>query len=425
MLKQTFRNSAAAIARITPEQAPLLRRLSIVNYLEALTTRFAQQSSSQVVDTVMNVIGAPLAWTLGFVGPGATITIIDSGIDSTHYWNPSGDGPASLAYCGYVNGVASTCYQDPNFAHGALVAGIAGGRNNCCGFVGVAYGPAQVNSIRVSPPNSFEFSEWAEATALDRATSSGFPRHIVNVSAGGCSPSSVESEAVARANAAGIMMVVIARNAATNCSGKPAGSIGLVWPGRVPEVLAVTGTNSDGSFNWGSRYGPEVSLSAMFCQRMLTQLGFVATQPICGTSYAAPIVAGVAALVWSAHPSWSASAVETRMEASSVDNYTPGRVQYFGFGLVSAINAVQTPLSVTVSGPSTSRPPGRTVGPRMPRAQTELSATRGPTRMAEAALGCFSEQVPRSLEQSHRPRRASRFERRSDRQRGRARSTAP
>lgn len=350
----TFRNSASVIARITPELAPQLRRMPIVNYLEP-PINFAplQQFAPQVVDTSVQLTGAPTVWaTYGVTGQSATITIIDTGIDSTHFWNPLGDGPANLGYCGYVTSVATTCYSHAIFPHGAAVAGVVSGRNNCCGLVGVAYNPAMTNEIKVADDNQV-FSDNAIALALDWATSSGYPRHIVNMSFGGCRMAPIVSEAIGHANAAGILLIVGAGNIEVNCSGELPGDFNVLYPARLAEVLAVSGTNWDDSFASGkSRYGPEVALSAPFYATLMAANGFI-LGPLGGTSISAPIVAGVAALVWSQHPDWPASAVVARLEASAVDNYTPGRDQFFGFGRVSAINAVQNPFTAGISGPST------------------------------------------------------------------------
>lgn len=51
-----------------------------------------------------------------------------------------------------------------------------------------------------------------------------------------------------------------------------------------------------------------------------------------GTSAAAPHVAGAAALVWSAHPHWTAEQVRTWLEEAAVDLGLPGKDNVFGFG---------------------------------------------------------------------------------------------
>ena len=60
-----------------------------------------------------------------------------------------------------------------------------------------------------------------------------------------------------------------------------------------------------------------------------------------GTSMAAPVVAGVAALVWSAFPSLTAAELRQLLSESAVDLGAPGRDDAFGAGRVDAWRAIQ------------------------------------------------------------------------------------
>lgn len=55
-----------------------------------------------------------------------------------------------------------------------------------------------------------------------------------------------------------------------------------------------------------------------------------------GTSMATPHVAGVAALVWSANPSWTAAQIREALSVTAEDLGTAGRDNYTGWGLVRA-----------------------------------------------------------------------------------------
>jgi len=58
-----------------------------------------------------------------------------------------------------------------------------------------------------------------------------------------------------------------------------------------------------------------------------------------GTSMATPAAAGIAALVWSNHPSCSGEEIRTAMKASAEDQGAAGRDNYFGYGIVKAAAA--------------------------------------------------------------------------------------
>jgi len=59
-----------------------------------------------------------------------------------------------------------------------------------------------------------------------------------------------------------------------------------------------------------------------------------------GTSMATPHVSGVAALVWSQDPTWTAQQVRDALDATAEDLGTAGRDNAYGFGLVQAAAAV-------------------------------------------------------------------------------------
>ena len=58
-----------------------------------------------------------------------------------------------------------------------------------------------------------------------------------------------------------------------------------------------------------------------------------------GTSMATPAVAGIAALVWSNHPTCSGTEIRNAMKASAEDQGAAGRDDYFGYGIVKAAAA--------------------------------------------------------------------------------------
>ncbi len=79
-----------------------------------------------------------------------------------------------------------------------------------------------------------------------------------------------------------------------------------------------------------------------------------------GTSMATPHVSGVAALIWSANPTWTNVQIREAMNATALDLGAAGRDNAYGYGLVQAANAlaylgggtVDNPPSVTFISPS-------------------------------------------------------------------------
>jgi serine protease len=97
---------------------------------------------------------------------------------------------------------------------------------------------------------------------------------------------------------------------------------------------------------------PAVSMSQEDGQILLTKLGTstdVSTMPVNqgngyayydGTSMATPHVAGVAALIWSADPSWTNAQIRDALDTTAEDLGAAGRDTSFGYGLVRAQKAL-------------------------------------------------------------------------------------
>ncbi|MGB0986867.1 MAG: pre-peptidase C-terminal domain-containing protein, partial [Pseudoalteromonas spongiae] len=80
-----------------------------------------------------------------------------------------------------------------------------------------------------------------------------------------------------------------------------------------------------------------------------------------GTSMASPHVAGVAALVWSHHPSCSADDIRGALNATAEDLGAAGRDVKFGHGLVQAKDAIDYLQANGCSGGTTPPNPGENV----------------------------------------------------------------
>ena len=194
------------------------------------------------------------------------------------------------------------------------------------------------------------------AAALDWARNSGYARHVVNISIQFCEGNATFASALAQAVSAGILVVSIAGNTSLICpSGSGAGTSGVSFPGKYPEVFTVSGTMEDDSFatgtspcSAGSRSGPEVDLSAPFWHPSMTASGVWASA-WCGTSFAAPAVAAAAAVLWSANTSWTATQVADRLILTAVDLPPSGRDNQFGWGRVALYNAFSTVPSLTAN----------------------------------------------------------------------------
>jgi subtilisin family serine protease len=149
---------------------------------------------------------------------------------------------------------------------------------------------------------------------------------IINLSLGGDYDSQTLHDAVIYAHNAGCVLA-----AATGNDGGPV----VLYPAKYAEAMAVAATDSTDQRAGFSNYGPEVDVAAPGVNIYSTHLGGGYTYKD-GTSMAAPHVAGLAALIWSAYPIYTNDQVESRIETTAVDLGDPGWDQYYGHGRIDA-----------------------------------------------------------------------------------------
>lgn len=255
-----------------------------------------------------------------------TIAVVDTGADV-----------ASPALAGKVRGTynvhsgRSGVHDDDG--HGSLVASLAGGIDRGGDGVPGFGGAARLLVVKVS--DSTTFSDVDVAAGIVYAVRSG--ARIVNLSIAGREPSPVEEAALAFAARHGVLVIAAAGNDALVGDPpeypaallQPVGSNGLGGLG-----LSVAASDSSGSRAAFSEYGSFVSLAAPGAAVFGGSYGVAS-----GTSFAAPEVAGAAALVWAADPKLTFRQVATILKetASGADSWSP----QLGFGVIDAGAAVQ------------------------------------------------------------------------------------
>src|SRR5205085_11736208 len=128
------------------------------------------------------------------------------------------------------------------------------------------------------------------------------------------------------------------------------------YPAAYPGVVAVSATDWDGNVASFSNWGPWVDLAA-------PGIAITSTYPAAGpranyatgsgTSFAAPFVAGVAALLRSANPGWSADDTANRLRSTARDAGPRGIDDAYGYGFLDADAALGGPAQ-----PATAQPGG-------------------------------------------------------------------
>ena len=256
--------------------------------------------------TTFGAVHAPAAWDSA-TGTGETIAVIDGGFDVTH---PDLAGKVSLAW----DVVGSTTAVDDPYAigvpgHGTATASVAAAStNNGIGLAGAAPN-AHLMLIKVSDSNGAIYSN-ALAAGIVYAVDHG--ADVLSISLGSSSPDAVEAAAVAYALSHGVVVVAAAGNSADTA---------LTYPAADTGVIAVGATNVDGTALAAfSTYGSWVDVAApgesitVAVPTSVDPSGYAAWD---GTSFAAPIVAGEAAVLLSRRPTSTQAAISTAITTST------------------------------------------------------------------------------------------------------------
>jgi subtilisin family serine protease len=286
-------------------------------------------------------VEAPYGWAASN-GEGVIVAILDSGVDLDHpdlsdsLWiNPGevvGNGVDDDGN-GYVDDLYGWDFigydnlpGDGN-GHGTHVAGIAGATtDNGIGIAGLGWG-VTLMPVRVLD-SSGSGTTWSVAQGIRYAVDQG--ALAVNLSLGGYGGDSTLEQAVQYAQSKGALVVAAAGNHNTSEAFYPAAYAG---------VLGVAATRSDDQKWPFSNYGPHVDLAAPGAAIYSTVPG-AGYGDMSGTSMAAPIVSGLAALVWAKYPSATAAEVAAMIADGAEDLGSAGWDPYYGWGRVNAPNAL-------------------------------------------------------------------------------------
>ena len=270
----------------------------------------------------LSKIEASGAWDTTQGSTNAVVAVLDSGIALAH--------PDLAMQCipGY-DFVNDNSEPVDDFGHGTAVSGvIAAAGNNGLGVVGVAYG-ARVLPVKIMDSAGFA-SYSCIAQGIKYAVDQG--ARVINLSLAGSAPSATLQEAIDYAWSNNVVIVAAAGN---NANEVPQ------YPAACTHVIGVSATEPDDSLASFSSFGTGVTLSAPGDTIWTTQRD--PNNPYGswrGTSFASPIVAGVAALVAAEDPSLSNTQIVSILEQASADIGSAGYDTTFGFGRVDAARAV-------------------------------------------------------------------------------------
>ena len=305
------------------------------------TTYPATVEYSFTLDEIVDDIGADQLHAAGVTGEGVTIAVIDTGVADV----PGLDAPGKVIHgpdLSFEAGVPEL-YNRDSFGHGTVMASIIAGDDGVHGgFRGVAPG-ARILSLKVADnTGAVDVSQVIAAIDFVVDTRDDTDARVINLSYQGAGRADVRTDpliaAVERAWAAGIVVVVSAGNHGD-------GRTGLGNPAQSPWVIAVAASAevngdeandtielvaSDFSNVGRDRRHPDVTAPGERVLGLMAPGSRLATEHPhaviedrylrgSGTSQAAAVVSGAAALLLQADPSMTPDEVKAALMLGADD----------------------------------------------------------------------------------------------------------
>jgi serine protease len=339
----------------------------------------------------LSQVNAPGAWSRGALGAGATIAIVDTGVDLNH---PDLKDKLLPGVDLVSNETCTPGAQDLN-GHGTHVAGIAAAAtNNGIGVAGTA--PA----ARILPVRVLDSTGSGAGTDIAAGIrwAADHGAQVINLSLGNDIPLidlTGLGPAVDYAWSRGAVIVAAAGNATLPLCGFPAASAHAVcvaatdssgfpstysnFPLRLDGGVAVRAPGGDGSGGcdptadiWSTYWPGASGADAEACPPK----GY---EPLAGTSMATPFVSGIAAMLRGAGLSNQQVLDCLRRTSSNGGSYDP----IWGYGIVNAQSAVAGCTQLALSGNpfapggATGRSePGLGTAPQQPSGQGDVLGER-------------------------------------------------
>ncbi|MEE4311804.1 MAG: S8 family serine peptidase [candidate division KSB1 bacterium] len=318
---------------------------------------------------IVSTIGLAEAWEIERGSGEVLVAIIDTGIDDSHddlmgsIWiNPGEDVNGNGVFDsvdvngvdddgnGYIDDIKGWDFTDaPSFpdggdylgrdndpsdehGHGTSVAGIVGANgDNGYGIAGVAYDCPLLN-LRAGTSQGL-LEEDDVASAIVYAVDNGAA--VINMSFGDVVASPLLQDVMRYAHSRDVVMVASAGNSASDA---------IHYPSAFNETISVGATTIDdvlASFsNWGATIDAVAPGVDLLTTKLNDQYGLFS-----GTSAAAPVVSGIAALLKSRHPQLTNEDIRNIIVSTTDDLGPADWDRYYAAGRVHAGRALRTKIA--------------------------------------------------------------------------------
>jgi subtilisin family serine protease len=269
-------------------------------------------------------IQTTLAWDITQGSTNVIVAILDTGLSS------------SAEFTGRLVTGYNFAYTNSNTTddqgHGTAVAGtVAANANNSTLVAGVDW-RCRLMPVKVLDSGNYGLYSWW-AQGIDYAVGNG--AKVINLSAGGSGSSTTLTRAITNAIAHGVIFVTITHNDGTGV---------ITYPGNLTNCITAGATDAQDRRTSFSNYGPQIDLCAPGTN-IYTVSRTGTLQYWWGTSFSAPQVAGVCALLASLRPTISHDEARLLLCAGADDGVgdatdTPGFDNYHGWGRLNAYSSL-------------------------------------------------------------------------------------
>lgn len=269
-------------------------------------------------------IGAMTAYNRGLYGNGIKVAFVDSGINKSH------EDFDSSRITGKNFNIDGKAYDNDSLGHGTFTAGIVGAQtNNGRGLAGIAP-KSSIMEYRVFSSGSTTTLDTV-VSAINAAVEDGCK--VMNLSLGTNASSTTLRDAINRAENAGVIMVAAVGNDGSSTLQYPAAYTDVIGVGSVDSGMIVSSFSQKNSSVFVTAPGGGVaSLSNTGTAAYELDLASISNM---GTSYATPVVAGMAALALGYDSDIKESGIRYLLKKTSTDKGTEGYDNAYGYGVVN------------------------------------------------------------------------------------------
>ena len=263
----------------------------------------------------LDMIGADAAFRQGFLGQGIRVGVLDSGVNPHPAF-----GDRLLAGHNYVRDAEEPEDTSDSYGHGTRIAGLIAAADEE-GYIGTAPG-AEIVPLKVTDGKTVKVSAICEAIygAVD-----DYGCQVLNLSMGVRTDYNALREAVAYAEARGVVVVSAVGNS---------GSGAMYYPAGYDTVIGVGAVDCNSVLYYNSDHNESVFLTAPGVDvRSTASAGGCISST--GTSFSVPQVAGAAAVLLGMDGNLTPERIRTLLADTASDAGAEGYDEYYGYGILN------------------------------------------------------------------------------------------